>query len=82
MEKERLNNLLKQNGLKRKSVPSDGDCMFSSLVHQMKKYRPRISVEELREIAAEHLLKNKEQFAAFLESDIGNGGSFFNNEIC
>ncbi|CAG5085103.1 Oidioi.mRNA.OKI2018_I69.PAR.g10809.t1.cds [Oikopleura dioica] len=70
VEKERLNNLLKQNGLKRKSVPSDGDCMFSSLVHQMKKNRPRISVEELREIAAEHLLKNKEQFAAFLESDI------------
>merc|ERR1712037_733071 len=46
IEKERLNNLLKQNGLKRKSVPSDGDCMFSSLAHQLKPQRPRISVEE------------------------------------
>jgi len=70
IEKERLNNLLKQNGLKRKSVPSDGDCMFSSLAHQLKPQRPRISVEELREIAADHLLKNRDQFAAFLESDI------------
>ena len=47
----------------------------------MKKNRPRISVEELREIAAEHLLKNKEQFAAFLESDIGNGGIFYKSEM-
>ena len=45
--------------------------MFSSLAHQLKPQRPRISVEELREIAADHLLKNRDQFAAFLESDIG-----------
>ena len=45
--------------------------MFSSLAHQLKPQRPRISVEELREIAADHLLKNRDQFEAFLESDIG-----------
>ena len=51
--------------------------MFSSLAHQLKSQRPKVSVEELREIAADYLLKNKDQFAAFLESDIGKTSDLF-----
>jgi hypothetical protein len=51
--------------------------MFSSLAHQLKPQRPKISIEELRVIAAEHLLKNRDQFAAFLETEIGKTSDFY-----
>ena len=55
--------LLAGRGLKLHEVPSDGDCMFASIAHQLGK---AFSVADLREKTGEELRRNKSAYWPFL----------------
>ena len=55
--------LLAGRGLKLHEVPSDGDCMFASVAHQLGK---ALSVADLRKKTGEELRKNKSAYWPFL----------------
>jgi OTU domain-containing protein 6 len=60
---------LAEAGLKIWEVPSDGDCLFHSLAHQLKLADSKnpISNQELRVMCADFMLKNADDFRPFLE---------------
>ena len=69
IETEAIERQLKAVGLKIWEVPSDGDCLFHSLSHQLKLVDSAnpISNQELRTMCADFMLKNADGFRPFLE---------------
>jgi len=65
LEQERIQGLLAGRGLKLHEVPSDGDCMFASVAHQLGK---ALSVADLRKKTGEELRRNKSAYWPFLSS--------------
>lgn len=65
-EQERIKELLESRGLVLAEIPSDGDCMFAGLVHQLSQYGETSSVSGLRRQCAEEILRNKETYWPFL----------------
>jgi len=65
LEQERIQGLLARRGLKLHEVPSDGDCMFASVAHQLGK---ALSVADLRKKTGEELRRNKSAYWPFLSS--------------
>ena len=55
--------LLAGRGLKLHEIPSDGDCMFASVAHQLGK---ALSVADLRKKTGEELRRNKSAYWPFL----------------
>jgi len=65
LEQERIQEVLARRGLKLHEVPSDGDCMFASVAHQLSK---ALSVADLRKKTGEELRRNKSAYWPFLSS--------------
>mmetsp|Transcript_14014 Transcript_14014/g.28694 ORF Transcript_14014/g.28694 Transcript_14014/m.28694 type:complete len:279 (-) Transcript_14014:106-942(-) len=75
---------LEPNGWSIHQIPPDGDCLFSSICHQIKiRGMPRRSAIEIRELAATHILRNAEDFAPFLDLDKdGDGDTTHLEQYC
>lgn len=66
--------------IQRNAVPiaGDGDCMYSSILHQMSTIGGQSSIptaKELRSMVAEHMRRNKDEFLPFLPFDEKDGAA-------
>ncbi|XP_068621399.1 deubiquitinase OTUD6B [Battus philenor] len=67
IENNAICNRLKELKLKVYSVPSDGDCLYKAVSHQLQLKRKRpISVEDLRKFTSKFIRENKQDFMPFL----------------
>ena len=57
-------------GLKVHSINSDGDCLYSSVSHQLEKYGIKKNAMELRKLTVDTIKSNLDYFIGFLEEDI------------
>lgn len=64
-ESESINEQLLQRGLELQSIPSDGNCLFASIVDQTSD----LNVRKLRELVAEHLRKHRSEYEPFIDTD-------------
>ncbi|XP_053602273.1 deubiquitinase OTUD6B [Plodia interpunctella] len=66
-ENEAINAKLKQRNLKIYSIPSDGDCLYKAVAHQLLLKRQEIiSVDVLRNKVADYINNNKNEFLPFM----------------
>ena len=63
-------NILTSRGLKVHSINSDGDCLYSSVSHQLEKYGIKKNAQELRKLTVDTIKSNSDDFIGFLEEDI------------
>lgn len=69
LENQVLCSKLKERNLKIFSIPSDGDCLYKAISHQLEtKFKKSITVDELRSKVAEYILQNKDEFMPFLSN--------------
>jgi len=66
VEQETISRLLEGRGLSLFEVPSDGDCMFAGLVHQLSLQGETKSVSELRQDTAQEMRDNSDHYLPFL----------------
>lgn len=67
IELQEINNKLKERGLKIFMIPSDGDCLYKAVSHQLAIIKQKdVSVDELRESAAKYIRQNKGDFLPFM----------------
>lgn len=66
-ENQEMSARLREMKLKVYSIPSDGDCLYRAVAHQLEtKYSCTKPVEELRKEAAIHIRENKDEFSVFM----------------
>ncbi|CAG4944363.1 unnamed protein product [Colias eurytheme] len=66
-EIQEISSRLKQRGLTIYSIPSDGDCLYKAISHQLTiKKDSSVTVEQLRSNVATHIRSNKDDFLPFL----------------
>lgn len=68
LEQERIAGLLEARGLVGREVPSDGDCMFAAVAHQLGEEGAATTVEELRRRTGEELRRGREAYWPFLSN--------------
>ncbi|XP_013133922.1 PREDICTED: OTU domain-containing protein 6B [Papilio polytes] len=69
LENQAICNRLKEINLQVYSIPSDGDCLYKAVSHQLfVKRKQSISVEELRKQTSNYIRENKEDFMPFLNN--------------
>ncbi|RWS04152.1 OTU domain-containing protein 6B-like protein [Dinothrombium tinctorium] len=68
LEEQKLNSLLSDRGLTVYEIPSDGDCMYKAIEHQLSFRNLKFSMQELRRKAAAILRERKDEFLPFLTS--------------
>ncbi|CAH0700506.1 unnamed protein product [Spodoptera exigua] len=67
IELQEINNKLKVRGLKIFMIPSDGDCLYKAISHQLAIIKKKdVSVDELRVSAAKYIRQNKGDFLPFM----------------
>lgn len=66
LETEKIKALLASRGLKVKDIPSDGDCLFAGVLHQV---LDGLKVSDLRQKVGEILRRQKDDFQPFLSLD-------------
>lgn len=67
IELQEINNKLKERGLKIFMIPSDGDCLYKAVSHQLAIIKQKdVSVDELRESAAKYIRQHKGDFLPFM----------------
>jgi len=66
LEQEAITRLLEARGLALHQVPSDGDCMFAGLVHQLSLAGEASTVSELRQQTSAEMRANTDQYLPFL----------------
>ena len=66
MESEKIKSILTSRDLKICEIPSNGDCLFAGIAHQLKN---GLNVPDLRKMVAETLLSNKDDYQPFLSLD-------------
>jgi len=71
LEQEAITRLLEARGLTLHQIPSDGDCMFAGLAHQLSLSGVTSSVSELRQQTATELRTNSGQYLPFLSLSPG-----------
>lgn len=52
-------------GLELRSIPSDGNCLFASIIDQTSDF----TVRQLRQIVADYLKEHRTEFEPFIETD-------------
>ncbi|XP_060806462.1 deubiquitinase OTUD6B [Amyelois transitella] len=68
-EIQAINAKLKQRNLKIFSIPSDGDCLYKAVAHQLSlKRQQNFSIEELRNKVADYIKENKHDFIPFMSN--------------
>merc|ERR1711917_38870 len=70
IEQNSIQNILTSRGLKVHSINSDGDCLYSSVSHQLKKYGIKKNATDLRKLTVDTIKSNPEDFIGFFEEDI------------
>jgi len=65
-EQERIKELLHGRGLKVHEIPSDGDCLFASVAHQLSQRGVHMTVASLRQLTGEELQRNGDLYRPFL----------------
>lgn len=68
-EAGKLAKVLKERGLKIIDIPSDGDCMYKAIGHQLELHGTQVTVKSLRCQTSDHLRKNRDDYLPFLVSD-------------
>lgn len=69
-ENNSIKELLKTQGLQLYTIPADGNCLYCAVNHQLQiKGRENYTVEQLREITANFMRKNKDDFIPFMYND-------------
>jgi len=68
LEQEKIKSLLEKRSLKLAEIPSDGDCMFAGLVHQLACLGNVSTVADLRKSTAKELMENKSEYSPFLSN--------------
>lgn len=67
IELQEINNKLKERGLKIFLIPSDGDCLYKAVSHQLAIIKQKdVSVDELRESTAKYIRQHKGDFLPFM----------------
>lgn len=67
-EQEIMDIILKREKLKIYDIPSDGDCLYKAIEHQLSLRGKKTTVSELRKVCADQLRKRKDEFLPFLIS--------------
>lgn len=66
-ELQAINRKLNERGFKMFLIPSDGDCLYKAIAHQMTLTKQKqLSVENLREIVAIYIRQHKDDFIPFM----------------
>ncbi|CAG5118072.1 unnamed protein product, partial [Candidula unifasciata] len=65
-EMAKIKALLKQRRLKLYEIPADGNCLYTSVSHQLSVHSFQMSTEELRQKTAEYLRSHRDDFLPFL----------------
>ncbi|EEC06151.1 import receptor subunit tom20, putative [Ixodes scapularis] len=73
VEDRAFKTLLAQQRLAIHEVPSDGNCMYKAVEHQLHLVGTKKSMKTLRRDAAEYMLANAEEFLPFLTSASSGG---------
>lgn len=68
LEQERITGLLAARGLVGREVPSDGDCMFAAVAHQLGEEGAGTTVAALRRGTAEELRRGRDAYWPFLSN--------------
>jgi len=68
IEQQSIRTKLDNKNFKIKEIPSDGDCLFAGVVHQLGQLSITSSVQKLRQQTADELETNVEQYAPFLSN--------------
>ena len=63
LETEKIKAILSAKGLKIHDIPSDGDCLFAGIAHQLQN---NLKVAQLRALVSETLMAQKADFQPFL----------------
>ena len=66
LEQETITKLLDSRGLSLHEVPSDGDCMFAGLVHQLSLVGEVSNIDDLRHQTSTEMRSNSGQYLPFL----------------
>ena len=53
-----------------KDIPSDGDCLYHAVAHQLSKFEINENAQSLRVKCANHIRSHPDDFCAFLETDL------------
>lgn len=64
-ESASIDEQLNRRGLELRSIPSDGNCLFASLVDQSSGF----SIRQLRQLIADYLREHRNEFEPFIETD-------------
>lgn len=65
-----IKEILQGEGLQLYSIPADGNCLYCAVNHQLGVTgRENFTVEKLREITANFMRENKEDFIPFMDND-------------
>ncbi|XP_062586161.1 deubiquitinase OTUD6B-like [Saccostrea cucullata] len=71
VEYQRLKELLKERGLQISEIPSDGDCLYNAVAHQVNNGGRRIDCKQLRRQAASYMREHADDFLPFLTTESG-----------
>lgn len=71
-ELEALKSILKSRNLSIYEVPSDGDCLYKAVEHQLKLHnKPPVSTSELRKLTSDYIRRNMTEFLPFMTNAEG-----------
>jgi len=82
-EAEKIKSILNSRKLIIKEIPSNGDCMFEGLVHQLSLVNVKITGKQLRNKATDEIRANSQEYLPFLsncQGDMMNENEF--NKYC
>jgi len=66
LETQAIKAALAQKNLVISDIPSDGNCLYAALVHQLAQQNTQRTVQELRQLTAEHMRSHQDDFLPFL----------------
>lgn len=79
LEAVQIKTLLAQRGLQIHEIPSDGNCLYAAVCHQMKLRDMESSNDSLRQKVAQHMRNHEDSFLPFLTQD--NGDCFTHDDF-
>lgn len=72
VEFQKLKEMLKNQGLQIFEIPSDGNCLYNAVAHQVNHRKTITDCKQLRKQAAEYMRENADDFLPFLTTESGD----------
>ncbi|XP_045191684.2 deubiquitinase OTUD6B-like [Mercenaria mercenaria] len=72
MEAVKIASVLTQRGLQIHEIPSDGNCLYAAVIHQLEERKISNTVDSLRKQVAEYMREHADDFLPFLSKDNGD----------